>query len=258
MGETSSRSFCLAWHRTFQAVDIVHLVQQRLRDSKDLGKVEFANSACVGVAIFPDHALDEVELWKNADFALNTAKKTSRGSAISFMPSMRQGAIRKTQAEADIRRALADNKIFPFYQPKVSGSSGELVGLEALLRWEHPTKGLQLPGAIAELLDDGDLGRVLGERIVDQVLDDIVRWAKCGVCFGKVFVNASAVHLRASGYAGSIISRMANAEVSSACFGIELTETGFFRLRDGGIISRNAKLSDAGISIVLDDFGNRI
>jgi EAL domain-containing protein (putative c-di-GMP-specific phosphodiesterase class I) len=130
-----------------------------------------------------------------------------------------------------------------------------LLGLEALLRWEHPTKELQFPGAISELFDDADLGSVLGERMVDRVLDDMSNWTKNGVRFGRVFVNASAIELRNSGYAEAIIGRLAKAGVDPACFGIEVTETGFFNSKTEGLLHELKTLNAAGISIVLDDFG---
>jgi EAL domain-containing protein (putative c-di-GMP-specific phosphodiesterase class I) len=133
--------------------------------------------------------------------------------------------------------------------------TGEVVGFEALLRWDHPTQGVQTPDTLAAAFDDRDLGCQISAFMQRQVIGDMRNWLQSGVAFGHVALNASGLDLRRPGFADELLGRLAVAGVPAAKVEIEIVESVFLG-RDLDIVEEAfATLSGAGISLSLDDFG---
>ena len=129
------------------------------------------------------------------------------------------------------------------------------MGFEALLRWHHPTRGIQLPGRIAAAFQDHSLASAISDRIIDRVLADIVRWRDLGLPFRHVAVNAAAAELRAGNFAERLLERLHRADLPSHAVQLEVTETVFLG-RGAEYIEHALKLlSREGVMIALDDFG---
>jgi diguanylate cyclase (GGDEF)-like protein len=237
------------------AVELVQSIQSRLLEPIEADNAQLNCAASVGFATFPDQADGSGDLLKNSDIALSAAKATARGSFVRFAPEMLVKALKRLVVEKEIREALKANKVFPYYQPKVSSSSGALIGFEALIRWNHPERGLQTPASIESVLDDPDLGMQLGDRMLALVTLDMQKWIEQGLETGVVFVNASVNELRDPRYAQRVLSYLRRADVSPHCFGIEMTETGFLAKGMENIRTELQKLSRAGVKVTLDDFG---
>lgn len=145
--------------------------------------------------------------------------------------------------------------IVPYYQPKVSLITGEVVGFEALLRWRDPILGIQSPKTIWEAFSDPVLSIAIGHRMRRMVLADMKEWTKRGVTFGAVAINVSAAEFTRGDFAKHILDSLETAGLPTDVLELEVTETVFLGDGAGDIGEALSKLSDAGIAIALDDFG---
>jgi diguanylate cyclase (GGDEF)-like protein/PAS domain S-box-containing protein len=211
--------------------------------------------ATIGASLFPDHAKQRAQLLKHADVALYVAKTTGRGRSMLFEPSMRAEMQQRSSMLSLAREALDEKLILPFYQPKIDLKSGAPAGFEALLRWRHRGRGIQLPGTIAAAFDDLDLAASISDRMIDQVIKQVADWLERGVPFGHVAVNASAAEFRRGAFGESLLERLHQASVPTSFFQLEVTETVFLG-RGADCVEQALKLlSSAGMKIALDDFG---
>jgi len=209
----------------------------------------------MGAALFPDHGKQPEDLLKSADIALYAAKSSRRGQAVTFEPAHRAELQQRQSMIALARNALAGDRILPFYQPKVNLADGTVHGFEALLRWRHDSRGIQLPATIGAAFEDLELAAAISDRIIDQVILDMRGWLDQGIAFGHVAVNAGAAEFRSDSFAESVLERLERADIPSRCFNLEVTETVFLG-RGSEYVERALKLlSKAGVAIALDDFG---
>jgi EAL domain-containing protein (putative c-di-GMP-specific phosphodiesterase class I) len=153
------------------------------------------------------------------------------------------------------RYAIEQERIVPFYQPKIELASGRIAGFEALLRWEHPRLGLQFPATIASAFEDIELALALSDRMFAQVIADIRGWMDAGIGFGRVAVNASAAEFQHDDFAERLLERLAAAGVPPSSLELEITETVFLGRGSESVERALKRLSAAGVTIALDDFG---
>jgi EAL domain-containing protein (putative c-di-GMP-specific phosphodiesterase class I) len=153
------------------------------------------------------------------------------------------------------RSALKEERVIPFYQPKVSLRTGELCGFEALLRWRHPSAGLRSPDEIKAAFQDQNLACALSDRMIDQVLRDISRWRDQGLAWRHVAINAAAAEFRSGRFAERLLDRLYAAALPTSAIQLEVTETVFLG-RGAECVEQALKLlSREGVLIALDDFG---
>jgi EAL domain-containing protein (putative c-di-GMP-specific phosphodiesterase class I) len=151
--------------------------------------------------------------------------------------------------------ALKDDLIRPFYQPKVDLRTGRLDGFEALLRWEHPVRGIQAPDTISAAFHDPELAAEISDRMIDGVMSDMRRWADTGVQFGHVAINAAAAEFRRGDFAEKVLERLERANLPASYLQLEVTETVFLGRGAEHVQEALKALSAEGIQIALDDFG---
>ncbi|UZK71097.1 EAL domain-containing protein [Sphingomonas sp. S1-29] len=212
-------------------------------------------SLSAGAAMWPKDGATAEELMKCADLALYVAKSEGAGSVRGFRPAMRDRIEDRNRMLRDAREALHDDRVVPFYQPKLALGSGEVVGFEALLRWDHNHHGLQLPGAIAAAFDDSLLSTNLTDRMLDRVLTDMAGWLDSGQSFGRIAINGSPADFRRDDFADRILTRCHKIDVPPSLLELEVTETVFLdRLADSAERTFRTLRSE-GVNIALDDFG---
>jgi diguanylate cyclase (GGDEF)-like protein/PAS domain S-box-containing protein len=212
-------------------------------------------SASIGAAMFPRDASNANQLLSHADSALAQIKNGCRGGVCVFEAGMRQNAQSCSSQLSLARVAVREQTIVPFYQPKVELRSGRIWGFEALLRWQHPRLGIQLPGTIAEAFKDYDLASRIGQEIQQQVIADIRRWERTGVEFGHVSINASPAEFLRDDYAERLLAQLEEARISAHRIEIEVTEHVFLGNAAEHVARALHKLSKAGVRLSLDDFG---
>jgi diguanylate cyclase (GGDEF)-like protein len=214
-----------------------------------------ASHASIGIASFPDHDAKPIELMKDADIALYRAKAEGRNRVVTFSPEMRAATEQRVTLRREMREAISLDQIQPFYQPKVCLSTGEIIGFEALARWQHPTRGLLTPGSFADAFDDPELATMVGKRLIGKVASDMRKWLNSSVSFGHVAINLSHVEFIQPGLAEDILRVLDLAKVPPQHFEIEITEKVLLDAQSGLVSSALEKFRARGVQIALDDFG---
>jgi diguanylate cyclase (GGDEF)-like protein/PAS domain S-box-containing protein len=213
------------------------------------------SGASIGGAIFPRDAGTANDLLKNADIALYAIKAEGGDGVTMFHHHMRQSAQLKTSQLNLARGAVSDSLILPFYQPKVRLASGHIYGFEALLRWNHPSSGIQSPDTILEAFKDYQLATAIGEQMQLAVASDVAAWCNAGLEFGTISINASPSEFLRDDYAERLLARLAEAGADPRRIEVEVTEQAFLNRASEYVSRAIATLSSAGVRISLDDFG---
>lgn len=209
----------------------------------------------IGASIWPQQGREASDLLKNADIALYAAKVQDRGKLAIFEPSMRDEIQKRSSKMALARQALQENLIVPFYQPKVELISGKLVGFEGLLRWRHPTRGIQMPATIDAAFDDLELAHELTDRILTRILSDMRQWLDAGIDFGHVAINITAADFKQKDFAELLLGRLDDHALPREVLEVEVTETVFLGRGAEYVEAALKTLSKGGVRIALDDFG---
>ena len=211
--------------------------------------------ATAGGSVFPQHGTSATELLKAADIALYAAKGRSRGGVLPFRATMRADLQRRSSMISVARDAVREDRIVPYYQPKISLHDNKVCGFEALLRWSHPTLGTQAPSTIAAAFEDLDLATSISERMLTQVVNDMRCWLDNGVEFGRIAVNLSPAEFRHESLVSRVLERLHRARISTSRIELEVTETVFLGRGADSVAEALNVFSREGVKIALDDFG---
>jgi diguanylate cyclase (GGDEF)-like protein/PAS domain S-box-containing protein len=215
----------------------------------------FCASASIGGALFPEDAETGNELFKVADTALYALKAEGRGGTKLFHSYMREAAQRVASQLNLARMAVNEESIRPYYQPKVSLSTGAVMGFEALLRWEHPTNGLQLPDTIEEAFKDYELASKIGDLMQRKVLASLRRQQHRDLSLGRISINAAPAEFMRDDYATRLLEHLCQFDVSPLLLEVEVTEHVLMAGASRYVRRALAELKEAGVKIALDDFG---
>jgi diguanylate cyclase (GGDEF)-like protein len=211
--------------------------------------------ASIGIARFPEHATNWGDIFRAADLALYRAKQAGRNRAVVFDPAMLVDAEKRFGVLGMVRSAIEDDRVVPYYQPEIAIETGEIVGFEALGRIVHADGRVSQPAEFLSALEDPEVGRAFGQRMIERAIGDLKTWLAAGFDIKRVAVNVSNLELRVDDYHERVLARLKAAGISTARFEIEVTETAAF---DDNIaaIGRNLRtLASSGVAIALDDFG---
>jgi len=211
--------------------------------------------ASIGAALSPAHGRTPRELMKHADIALYASKAAGRATSTLFSSAMKADALRRDLMIQLARSALRDERVLPYYQPKIDLKSGKVSGFEALLRWRSRQGKVRSPASIAAAFADLEVANALSECMIEQVIVDMRRWLDDGVEFGHVAVNASAAEFRRDDFAEKVLEQLAKAGIPTHCFELEVTETVFLGRGAENVQRALQLLSMEGVTIALDDFG---
>lgn len=211
--------------------------------------------ATAGAVVFPRDGRNAPDLLKSADIALYAGKAGARGTVSMFRPEMRAGMQRRASMLSLARMITRDDRVMPYYQPKVRLTDGSLSGFEALLRWRHDTLGIQGPDTITAAFDDLAIAGALGERMLERVCLDLARWRTDGATLVPVAVNLSSAEFRRGDLFDRVMAQLRAHDLPANLIELEVTETVFLG-RGGEMVGDTlAAFHRAGISIALDDFG---
>ncbi len=206
--------------------------------------------ASVGVAVFPFDGDDREKLNRSADLALYAAKNGGRGQFRFFSSDLQDEEEVRQQLLDDLRLALADGQLSMHYQPVVSTESGAVVCIEALMRWEHPEKGMISPASFIPIAEETDLINPLGEWALRQSCEAATRWPETV----KVAVNVSANQFVNPGFPEVVANALASSGLAPGRLELELTESVFVADTDA-TEKTFAILKGLGVRLALDDFG---
>ncbi|MEW5835786.1 MAG: EAL domain-containing protein [Pseudomonadota bacterium] len=208
----------------------------------------------IGVAVFPDDGDEPTELLRHADIAMYAAKERGKAGFCFYEPQMIARASERLALSTDLREGLGRDELRVCYQPKVDLRSRRLVGLEALARWAHPTRGHLPPSMFIPLAEDCGLIARLGERVVREVAGQIARWRAEGLPLVPVAINLSMQEIQGANFVPSLLRTLAETGLDRHAIEFEITETA--AMTDVHTTLRHLRELEAlGFRIAIDDFG---
>ena len=225
-------------------------VQTALATSFDLEDHQVVVSISMGIAIGPDDGSDPDQLLKSADLALTRAKKEAPGGFRFFEPDMDLKMQERHQLERDLRAAINKHELELYYQPRLDLASNEVSGFEALLRWNHPARGMVSPSEFIPLAEETGLIVPIGDWVLRNACQEASKW-RPGL---KVSVNLSSTQFRLGNVRQSVITALGASQLSPNKLELEVTESVI--LQDSVEVGETlGRLRDLGVSIAIDDFG---
>jgi diguanylate cyclase (GGDEF)-like protein/PAS domain S-box-containing protein len=231
------------------------LIAEMLRQPFIYQKRTLISRVSIGVAAFPDHDGNPAELIKDADIAMYQAKSQGRNRVITYSPEMRSAIEQRVSLGRGMREAIANDEIVPFYQPKVCLTTGDIVGLEVLARWRHPTKGILTPNYFGAVFEDHDIAALIGKQVIAKVAADVRSWIDQDLPFGRIALNLSPAEFSQSGIVDNLLRTLDWLKIPASFFEVEVTETVLLGRNSDNVSSALAQFRQQGVQIALDDFG---
>jgi diguanylate cyclase len=210
----------------------------------------------IGISIYPVDGVNTSSLLKNSDAALHQAKQEGRNNFQFYAEHMNAAAWQRLKLETELRYALARHEFLLNYQPKVDLESGKIVGMEALIRWQSPERGLVAPGVFIPLLEDTGLILPVGEWVLRAACKQAQAWQAAGISDVHIAVNLSTLQFRQPDFTGLVLGILNEygLEPTLGTIELELTES-LLMNNAAGAVDTLIKLHEAGIKFSIDDFG---
>jgi len=208
----------------------------------------------IGISIYPCDGTDSETLIKHADISMYRAKELGRNKAVYFTAEMNAGSRKQLALETNLRQAIDRNQLKLLYQPKIDITNNSIVGVEALLRWEHPGIGMISPMEFIPVAEDSGLIMPIGEWVLKTAFMQLKKWHLAGHADLTVAVNLSSAQLSRPGFEGIVEKALQFAELDACMTELEITEHAAMENLESAIAVLE-KLKNLGISIAMDDFG---
>ena len=209
---------------------------------------------CIGISIFPEHGTDAETLIKNADAAMYSAKEGGRNNFRFFADDMNAQVVERLTLENSLRLALGKNQLFLVYQPQMDIGSGRIIGLEALLRWQHPTLGLVPPDKFIRIAENSGLILPIGEWVLRMACCQARKWQDERLPTVTMAVNVSAVQFRQEGFCDLVKRVLHETGLAPQYLELELTES-LLLANAELMLTVVQKLKAMGVTLAIDDFG---
>jgi diguanylate cyclase (GGDEF)-like protein len=215
--------------------------------------VDLHLSPSIGVAVFPTDGTSVEPLLARADEAMYAAKRLG-GRSVQFYCKGGHASESRLDLENDLRRALNIGQFELRYQPKVQSATGLITGVEALLRWRHPTRGVVSPNDFIPIAEETGLITPIGRWVLAEACRQAAEWQRAGVPFVRIAVNVSAVQLRDSAFAADVRAELLANRLAPYSLELEVTESSVMTDAESSVRILS-ELSAAGVLIAVDDFG---
>jgi predicted signal transduction protein with EAL and GGDEF domain len=215
---------------------------------------QFFIGVSIGITIFPNDGEDAENLLKNADVAMYRVKEQGKNAYQLYSPSMNLRAQTRLSLEKDLHRALDNDEFLIYYQPRFHVPSGTVVAMEALVRWQHPAKGLIPPEKFLAVAEETSLILPLGKQMLRKACSDYEGWVTAGLTVPRLAINLSDKEFRSSDLLSNLKSILSETRLQPSSLELELTE----RIFAGDVkntLQTLEKLEDVGVHLCIDDFG---
>lgn len=217
------------------------------------GREVFA-SASIGISLYPKDGGNSEELLKNADVAMYRAKKHGFNKFLFYDENMNASSVERLNLETHLRHAVDNGELLLYYQPQVNLHSGEIIGAEALIRWQHPEMGLVSPAKFIPLAEETGLIFPIGDWVMRTACAQVKVWQDAGVMTPPVAVNLSAHQFRQRHLVKMVTGVLLDSGIDGRYLELEMTESAVMEDADR-VIKVLRELKDMGTSISIDDFG---
>ena len=233
-------------------------IVQRLMDSVAqpvmLGTREFFVTCSIGVAVYPSEGTVAENLTEHADIAMYCAKKLGRNNFQFYTPAMNEESLERVRIESALRNALERKEFVLHYQPQVDLKTGHIVGMEALIRWQHPELGMVPPSRFVSVAEDTGLIVPIGAWVMRTAAEQNKAWQDAGLGRLRVAVNLSARQFGAADLLADIEAVLADTGLDPACLELELTES-LFMSDVTPAVELLHRMKSLGVNLSIDDFG---
>jgi diguanylate cyclase (GGDEF)-like protein/PAS domain S-box-containing protein len=239
-----------------EPADVAHLLEkfsEALTGSISIGGKELGVSLSIGIAIFPTDGGDPESLFRNADAALNKAKKNA-APYLFYQPAMNATVAQTLLLESKMRRAIEKAQFVLHFQPKLDLHTGRASGMEALIRWNDPEASLVYPAQFIPLLEDTGMIHDAGRWAISNALEHYRRWQQQGLRPPRIAVNVSAIQLQQRDFVDIVRHAIEEYKVSPHGLDLEITESMIMEDIEGNI-EKLCALRAMGVNIAIDDFG---
>jgi diguanylate cyclase (GGDEF)-like protein/PAS domain S-box-containing protein len=218
------------------------------------GGKRFACGASIGITLHPNDATDVNKLIKNADLAMYQAKAEGGNQYRFYVSDMNERAHNNAVLDAKLRVAIAQQQFVLYYQPQIETATGNIIGAEALLRWNHPENGMVSPGEFLPRAEENGLIVPINEWVLYEACREAKCWQRQGLGHLRIGINLSPVQFRRVNVAALVLRALSAAELDPRRLEIEITENIVMEDTET-IISHLTQISELGVGISIDDFG---
>ena len=225
-----------------------------LSEPVDVNGEEISCTASIGVSLYPKDGDTTDKLLRSADLAMYRAKISGKNRLQFYAKAMTESAVNYLLLENDLRKAIDNEELLLHYQPQIDLKSSRIVGLEALVRWQHPERGLISPIEFIPLAEETGLIEPIGEWVLRHACKRFQNWLDQGVDLGKVAVNLSARQFRHDDFSSIVEDALRESGLKPEYLELEITESSVME-NAGKIISILNGLNEMGLSLAIDDFG---
>jgi predicted signal transduction protein with EAL and GGDEF domain len=220
-----------------------------------IGSRELQSSVSIGISLFPKEEKGVDDILKQADTAMYRAKAAGRNEICFFLPSMQEAADEKLHISTELRQALKQDELFFCFQPQTD-ISGKLIGAEALLRWNHPEKGMIPPDVFIAIAEETGLMQDVGQWVLQAACRKIKEWTDSGLLKKDqtISINISGIEVASPDFVRHVVRIIHETEVDPHYLGIELTES-ILVTTGSDIVTKMMKIREFGVKFSVDDFG---
>ncbi len=239
-----------------EVVAVANRIVQSAREPFELGKSSVTTGLSIGVAIADGTAASAEAVMRNADLALYEAKNLGKNRHALFAPAMHEQAVDRLELSADLRSALDEDQLLLHYQPIVELTTDRIVGVEALVRWQHPHRGLLGPMQFIGLAEESGLIVPLGHLVLRRALGAAAQWQRDfpGCADLTITVNLSARQVQEDTLVDEVQAALTEANIDASRLVLEITES-MLLPGEGVTMERLRALADLGVRLFIDDFG---
>ena len=249
--------FTIILEGTSNLKNIYHIADKIIATMKEPIHI-FSNvlhiTTSIGISIYPEHATQKSNLLKYADTAMYKAKEKGRNNYQVYSVDMTVNAFKRVVMENSLRVAVKEEQFEVYHQPQIDASSNTLIGMEALVRWNHPTLGLVPPMDFIPLAEELGLIIDIDKVVMYKAMQQFVEWNRQGLKPGKLSLNLSMQHLNSSDFIQNLMNTMKTIDFDANWLGLEVTETQVMKNPEHSI-KKLIELSEYGIDVSVDDFG---
>lgn len=237
-----------------QLAELAQRLLDRLGQPLTIGDSELIVSASVGISLFPDDARDSLQLINRANQAMQHAKQTGGNCFRFYSADLPDPRMDRLHLENELRRAIVDGQLLVHYQPKLHLSSNLITGAEALVRWQHPVRGMLPPADFIAIAEETGLVLPLGNQVLRQACRQASEWLHQGPVAIRIAVNMSVQQLRQPEFSAEVADILREARLPANLLELELTES--MLLEQSTTVTANlAALQELGVKLSVDDFG---
>ncbi len=239
---------------TAAAADVARRVLEIAASPFSVGGHALTVTSSIGIALYPQDGKDIDTLLKNADTAMYKAKDLGRNTFQFYSSEMNMATLERLMMESNLRLALTEEQFVLHYQPLVSLQNGEIVGVEALIRWQHPTLGTIMPDRFIAVAEDSGMINPIGDWVLFEACRQAQAWIDEGLLLRTMAVNVAPVQFRQAGFVEMVAGALSATGLVADCLELELTERTVMHDAEFTLGTLSA-LKRMGVSLSLDDFG---